>query len=96
MNQIRFTAVSAVLAQTLYYARAEAYNLQVAIWEALVPSEKRQWVEKAQIVLDSMRPIARDTPGPLLFAFAASVARQEQLGKKVVAMPMLTTDEGAA
>lgn len=71
-ESIKFTAAACLLAKAIYYARSEAFDLDVVHWDALDHTSKRLYVGQAQEVLNANRPIGKSS---LLGTFAA-VTRQ--------------------
>lgn len=68
----QFNATACRLAATIYYARAEAFGLDVPAWDALAPSSRSLYVDQAQQILNANRPVESSS---LLNAFIG-MARQ--------------------
>lgn len=56
ISQIRATAITINLAQAIYYARAERWDLSVRHWDAAPLDIKRDFIEHAQTLLEKIAP----------------------------------------
>ena len=58
----RVTATACQLGKTLWYARAEAYQLDEQAWEAQPPAVKQFYVTRAVDVLQALMPGKTESP----------------------------------
>lgn len=61
-ESVRFTAYACLLAQAIYFARAEAYDLRGPHWEALDAKTRALYITQAADILTANRPISPELP----------------------------------
>lgn len=74
MSDLRNTVVAINLGKCLYYARCERFNLRSIAWEALDVSERHDYTERANELLETLRPAPSDFSAHL-FDTAVGMAR---------------------
>ena len=70
---LEYANAACILAQTIYYARLQAFGLDGVLWPDLDPNEKAKYVTRATEVLESLRPATTSE----YFDLAASLARAQ-------------------
>lgn len=80
VSQIRATAITITLAQAIYYARAERWDLSVLHWDAAPLDIKRDFIEHAQTILEKIAPPRQPDFAAHLFETATVQARMYATG----------------
>lgn len=73
---IRFTAAACLLAQAIYFGRAEAFLLDVPHWDALDPGTRALYIDQAADILKANRPADVLGASSPLFDAMAGITRR--------------------